>query len=457
MSFIRTALAIVAFLFALNVRAADAPSAHVVLITIDGLAADYLTDVQTSMPTLRELIQQGVVSEGLRPINPSVTWPNHTTLITGVGAAKHSCFFNGVLERGDAGKPVKVNMNHNQAQLIAVPTLFDILHKQGRRTAAINWPCTRGSLSVDDNFPDVPDQIKHMTPRLRDQLIADEFLLDATDESFKTLGIVRKDEAWTAAVCRVIADSKPAFLAFHILTTDSIQHINGPKTTAAYAAMALADVKVKQVLNALDRAGIRKQTTVFVVADHGFARATKLILPNVAFRQNKLLTAGPTAIVAAKAMAIPEGGTALVYLADPATIDADRKKVIELMKATEGMADVIEPARYVELGFPDPAKNRQSPDLVLVGKEGYAFSNIATGEDVVIEPIIGRHAVGHHGYINTDPRMNAAFIVAGRGVHVHKKIGVIDNVHVAPTIAKLLGIELPGADGKALADVLIAP
>jgi len=156
-------------------------------------------------------------------------------------------------------------------------------------------------------------------------------------------------------------------------------------------------------------------------------------------------------------MAIPEGGTALVYLTDPATIEEDRKKVIEVMKATEGMADVIEPARYVELGFPDPAKNRQSPDLVLVGKEGYAFSSIATGEDAVIEPIFGRHALGHHGYINTDPRMNAAFIVAGRGVRVGKKIGVIDNVHVAPTIAKLLGVELPGADGKALGDVLIAP
>src|SRR5687768_14082783 len=79
---------------------------HVVLITIDGFAAYLLDDPQVSAPTIRQLIAEGTVAEGLRPSNPSVTWPNHTTLITGVRADRHSVLFNGVLHRGAPGKPV---------------------------------------------------------------------------------------------------------------------------------------------------------------------------------------------------------------------------------------------------------------------------------------------------------------------------------------------------------------
>jgi predicted AlkP superfamily pyrophosphatase or phosphodiesterase len=427
---------------------------HVVLITIDGMAADMLDDPQASLPTLRSLAKAGATAKGMRPINPSVTWPNHTTLITGVRADKHSCFFNGLLERPGVGKAVIVQGNHDQAALVAVPTLFDHLHKLGQRTAAINWPCTRGSASVHDNFPDVPDAVKHTTPRLRDQLIADGWLTDDTNASFVKQGIVRRDEIWTAAACRAIRDSKPSLLALHLLTTDGVHHTYGPRTTPGYAALAVADLRVRQVLDALDAAGIREQTTVLVVADHGFAKATKLIYPNVAFRQAGLLTAGLTTVAAARAQAIPEGGTALVYLTDPATIDDDRRKVTEMMKSTEGVADVIAPDRYADLGFPPPAKNSQSPDLVLVPKDGYAFAGVATGADVVADVVMGRHTVGHHGYLNTNPQMNAVFIASGRNVRAGAKLDVIDNVDVAPTIAKFLDLELRDVDGKPITDLL---
>src|SRR5262249_22148671 len=60
---------------------------------------------------------------------------------------------------------------HDQAELVAVPTVFDLLHKAGLRTAAIDWPCTRNSPSLDVNFPDVPEQGKDMTAPLREELL----------------------------------------------------------------------------------------------------------------------------------------------------------------------------------------------------------------------------------------------------------------------------------------------
>jgi hypothetical protein len=124
------------------------------------------------------------------------------------------------------------------------------------------------------------------------------------------------------------------------------------------------------------------------------------------------------------------------------------------MKGVEGVVDVLDPSRYGEIHFPAPQQNRQAPDVVLLAKDGYAFADMATGDDVVIESILGRHKIGHHGYPAADPRMNAAFVAAGRQIRAGGKLGVVDNVDVAPTVAKLLGVEFPRADGKVIEGLL---
>ena len=120
--------------------ASAASDNHVVIITIDGCAAYFLTDPQAPLPTLRKLAAEGATAEGMRVSNPSITWPNHSTLITGVRPAKHSVFFNGVLVRGGPGVPVTIDPKRDKADLIAVPTIFDVAHAAGMRTAGINWP-----------------------------------------------------------------------------------------------------------------------------------------------------------------------------------------------------------------------------------------------------------------------------------------------------------------------------
>src|SRR5437588_73619 len=126
------------FLSATPIRAST--NHHVVLITIDGLAAYYLADPAAPMPTLRRLAAEGVSAENLRVCNPTVTWPNHTTLMTGARPDKHSVLFNGILVRPGAGQPVRIDSRRDQKELVSLPTLFDEFHLAGLRTAAINWP-----------------------------------------------------------------------------------------------------------------------------------------------------------------------------------------------------------------------------------------------------------------------------------------------------------------------------
>src|SRR5690606_28015438 len=122
---------------------------------------------------------------GMTVSNPSVTWPNHTTVVTGVRPEKHGVLANGVLVRGAIGVPTKVDPDRDQSELVRIPTIVDVAHAAGLTTAEINWPCTRGSKTLDDSFSDVPRSVEHMTPRLRTELVDMGLLPEVTDDAFR--------------------------------------------------------------------------------------------------------------------------------------------------------------------------------------------------------------------------------------------------------------------------------
>jgi predicted AlkP superfamily pyrophosphatase or phosphodiesterase len=438
-------------LFVCAGNATPATNRHVILITMDGFAAYLLSDPQAPIPTLRRMANEGVAAEGMRVSNPAITWPNHTTLVTGVHPEKHSVLFNGVLVRPGPGLPARVDGKRDKSELVPVPTVYDLAHKAGLHTAGINWPCTRNSGTLDDDFPDVPDQVTHTTPRLREEL--KDILGD--QRSFSTNSAAGREQIWTAAALHVIKKRKPNFMLWHMLITDTIHHRYGARSPASYTAVAMVDGQLQQLLEALKEAGIYERTTIFVTADHGFEKALKLLNPNVLFRKEGLLETGPTpGILKARAQIISEGGIAMVYLTNPETRREDEAKVKALMREQEGIQEILEPEQFAALGMPDPRKNPQMADLVLVCKEGYAFGSIAHGENYVTEVTLAAGNQGHHGYLSTNPKMNAVFVAWGAGIKRGAKLGVIENVDVAPTIAKLFGVELSGATGKVVSNLL---
>lgn len=430
-------------------RASD----HVVLICIDGLPASLINDSRASLPTLRELARSGVLAEGMIPSNPSVTWPNHTTLITGADPVHHGVLFNGVLVRAGLGLPVRVNPFADHSELVRIPTIADALHAQGRQVVAINWPCTRNSKSYLADIPDTPQAINYSTPRFIDEMIEAKVVPPEIRETFNKSSVVVRDQIWTDAACFALKTYRPALTLVHLLNLDSTHHRYGPETTPGFTAMALQDAYVRQILQAIDEAGIRETTTILIVSDHGFMAIPKTILPNVALREAGLLTVEGSKVTAARAHAIPEGGIAMLYLTRPDTADADRETVKKLFQSVEGIAEVLTPESFSQYGLPHPEEYSQMADLILVGKDGYGFGGTATGEDVIVE---SKGTLGTHGFLSTNPRMLATFIAAGSGIQKGTPLKVIENNRIAPTIAQLLNVELDAATGKPLNEILIS-
>jgi predicted AlkP superfamily pyrophosphatase or phosphodiesterase len=429
-------------------QAAEAVERHVVVISIDGLPASYFADPHASLPSIRALANSGVAAvDGMRVSNPSVTWPNHTTLMTGVHPEKHGVLFNGGLERLAETRTVRVNSEKTQDELVRVPLLFDVLKQAGLSSAAINWPCTRGSKSIDDNFPDVPENVRHSSPRLVEELTQSGVL-----HHFEDGGAVVRDQVWTKAACHVIRQRKPRLVALHLLNLDSTHHHFGPNSVPGYTAATLADSMVGLVLKAIDDAGIRDRTTIFILADHGFAAIHKSLRPNAVLRREGLITVENGKITSARAQVIPEGGIGLVYLTNPETATQDGEVVRRIFQGEEGIVTVLGPDDFARYHLPTPTTHKDMADLILVAKDGYSIGAATAGDQLVVPNIAG--TTGSHGFLSTEPKMNALFVASGSGIKTGVKLEALDNSDVAPTVARLLGVPFSQATGRILGEIL---
>lgn len=134
----RTAVALPGLLFARS------PADLLVLVSINGLKPEYVLSADrfpVKLPRLRRLAADGTYARGVRGVLPTVTYPSHTTIVTGVSPVRHGILHNHPFD--PYGK------NHDgwywYAEDIKVPTLWDVAAQAGWATASIDWPVTVGA------------------------------------------------------------------------------------------------------------------------------------------------------------------------------------------------------------------------------------------------------------------------------------------------------------------------
>lgn len=419
---------------ALSLVAADR-NAHVVVISIDGFPAFALEDPKLPIPTLRMLAAQGAIARGMRTINPSVTWPNHTAMVTGVNASIHQVLFNGRLMKSTPTSAPRVEPWRDKAEMVHAPTVYDIAHKAGLTTAQVDWVAITNPGTINWEFAERPS----VKGAIEQEMIAAGEVTETEIAEFFKSNAAWRDLLWARAASFITRKHKPNLGLYHFLNLDGTHHTYGPRTSAGITAMAYADTLVRQIVDATRAAGTYDRTTFIIVSDHGFRSVKKYIRGNVATKQ-----AGIEGVTV-----IPEGGSALVYIHDPADRQKLTPRLKELFSKTEGVARIYEPSEYGEIGFPTPQQSDQAPDLALTPKPTYGFGGGSEGA-LINEPFQS----GSHGFLSSDPDMNAIFIASGRGIKPGTKLDVINNVDVAPTIASLLGLKMENISGKAIAAAL---
>jgi predicted AlkP superfamily pyrophosphatase or phosphodiesterase len=404
----------------------------VVVISLDGFPAYALEDPKLPIPTLRELIKHGV-SAPMTAINPTVTWPNHTTMVTGVRADEHGLLTNGTIVHTGSWPPVKVEPLIEKEKMVHVPTVYDAAYAAGLTTAQVDWVAINKARTITWAF----SEWASADGPLEREMLAKGVISASDLQGFEKANILFRDQIWTRAAAYLIRQHQPDLLLFHLLSLDSTHHQYGPNTLAGRAAIAFLDSCVEKIVAAVREAGLADRTTFLIVADHGFKAYTKIVRSG-----NALDAAG----LKGKVYVLPEGGTAFVYI-DPAQAAQLLPRVRQALQGVEGLDRVIGVEEYAALGLPRPNQDPQFGQLLLSAKSGYSFSG-ATGGPVTAE---APQLSGSHGYLASDPDMNPIFIASGAGVRAGVKLDRVSNLDLAPTIARLLGVSLPTAKGMPIA------
>jgi predicted AlkP superfamily pyrophosphatase or phosphodiesterase len=429
---------------------------HVVLVSIDGLAASYLNDPRAQLPTLRRLMKDGASAAGMVTTFPSVTWPSHTSLVTGTEPARHGVIGNSVWDaKRNRGLTYIGDPELTRQQAIRVPTLYDVAHQAGLSCGSVIWPCCNAAESLKWVIPDAgkPElHARYTTPGFVEEL-------KQADIDISQLGVwgwnkqysTQRDVLYTRVANYLLEKHGVNLLLVHLINPDGVEHAYGPHTPEAYQAVAESDQRIAEIWSTLQKPALKDRSTLFVVSDHGFAPYEKFIRPNVLLKELGLVTTDDKdKVTDRKAWCVAQGGSSFVYLLDEAKRAELTSQVKAKLAELEGVSAVIEPSGYGRLGLPSPDANPESPHLVLLTGPGYSFNDGAAA------PIIA-DAGGHKGTHGHDPApayMHATFIAAGVGIKPGAKLEIIRNTDVAPTIARLMGLSMKDVDGRVLKEIL---
>ena len=427
----------------------------VVLISVDGLAHYYMDDPKAEMPAIRQLAAGGARAEKMKAVMPTVTWPNHTSLVTGTTPAKHGVVGNGWLDRAsNKTVPAIWDSLFTKDEMVKVPTVYDVASQAGLKTASVTWPGTRSAKTLDWTVPCVTSSelfIRCSTPSLLEEFKQAGIPYDHEADGFKPGQGQERDRLHTRMFNHILRVHRPQLALMHILEVDHVQHGFGPQSPEAYAAVKFADGLVREIWDELKKTFPGK-ATVIVVSDHGFFPYRQAICPNVVLRKAGLLTATPKAITSSQVRAVSQGGASFLYVTDA----KNRAKLIPLVvaafKDVEGVALTLTSRDFPKYGLADPARQPRMCDVVLSAKSGYTFSDSFAGDQAVTVPT--ETTKGSHGYDPNEPMMHATFVAWGAGIRPGVNAGTITNTSVAPTIATLLGLKMKNTDGKPLTAIL---
>lgn len=430
---------------------------RVLLISLDGLDARYLIDAdkyKLRIPTLRRLMTNGVTARGVVSVYPSITYPNHTSLVTGALPSKHGIFGNDAFESPITAE--RTGAGNWYARDIKAEALWDAAKRARLTVGMVSYPVSTGA--GDWNIPEIwhPGGSAEQTRAVIAQNSLPKDIVAEIESKIPTLYAGTNedegDDARTRFAEYIITEKRPNLMLVHLFDLDHAEHAHGPFTPESFDILEKTDGYVARLLDALDRAGTASETTVFITSDHGFKPVSKQVNPGVLLRRVGLVTATETvdekgkthtAVTDWKSAVYVTGAACAIYLRDE-NDESSRKKILDIFKplagrAGSGIRRVLEPKYLRRIGSNTRAV------IMLEAADGYTFGGAYAGE-----PITGTRTRGMHGYLPTSAEYYASFIASGAGVTRRGKIDYIKMTDVGVTVASALNIKLKDAIGSAV-------
>ena len=374
---------------------AETPST-VILISLDGTRpVDIERDPE--LTTFAELRRRGAWASRMLPVFPSNTFPNHATLVTGVSPDVHGIVNNSFVdpERGGFDKEA------DPTWLLAEP-LWSLVAQHGVTSASFHWVGSEGPWSSGRG----PRYWKPFDEKIGAKLKFDQVL------------------AWLAG-----PEPRPRLITVWLRGADAVAHSEGMQTPAVHRALLAQDEALGRLVAALDARGAFAHTTLLIVSDHGMAPVYRRIDLSAALR-----SAGVKGEVS--------GGGGM------ASIRVEKGQGEGFVERSVSVARGLGLEAWPREETPRAlrARHPRFGDVVVIAPIGVAIQSART------PPMYGAH-----GYRPEDPWMGALFLAVGRGAPPGAELGELRSLDVAPTVLRLLGLEVPDSmEGRPIARLIPA-
>ena len=377
-----------------------------------------------SLPAFSALAGNGVFCDNVKTIYPTLTYPIHTSLITGCYPSAHGIGHNQPFQ---PDTPPNMRAWYWSVKDIKRKTLYQAAKEKGMDVASVLWPVSGMNRFTRRNFPEVlplPGEsaalkmIRYSTPAW---ILHMEALYGKNRKSIRQPDL----DDYAALLCERLYASRrpPDVLTVHLVDCDAMRHRYGVDSAEAYAAMERLDGRVKRIVDAVRKANLLDDTLFCVVSDHGQREA-----PNGILLDKELQGA-----CGARAQSLGMG--AYIFGDD---LDAARK-AIEEHRAEWGVARILGKEELEALKAPENVK------LAVDAVPGTCF---------IDHP---EQTFGEHGFGLDCPQARTLLWLSGPGIRIGRRAEAANLVDIAPTLAKALGLSLPDAEGKALNEVFIRP
>ncbi|MBI4468078.1 MAG: alkaline phosphatase family protein [Acidobacteria bacterium] len=369
---------------------------YVVLISLDGFRADYID--RASAPNLRTVIERGVRAEGLTPVFPSKTYPNHVSIVTGMYADRHGIVANHFYDpqRG-ATFTTRQRETIGDGSWYRGEPIWVSAEKQGMVTASFFWPGDEAAIAgIRPTHWRVFDS---RTPR---------------------------GEGISAALgwLRLPPDRRPHLITLYIGDLDDAGHDHGPASAHVLAAVETVDRELGRLLDGIESLALHEEVYLILVSDHGMAG----VGPEYAMAWEDLIEL--------KGIRCVDFGPIVSLHVDggPGRAKSVRNSLNRRLR--HGRA-------YLRDEVPARLHYRADPrigDVLVIMEEPY---------QVVPAAGLARVRGGNHGWDPSSPSMQGIFIAMGPRLKRGVTIPRFENIHIYPLIAELLGLRVPSKiDGR---------
>jgi arylsulfatase A-like enzyme len=468
MRILRKWLALLGLVLWCQQAAAAGKATHVVLVVWDGMRPEFVTP--ETAPTLSQLARDGVTFLHHHPVYLSLTEVNATALATGVYPGQSGVLANRDFRPAiDPSKPIESDVlaairKGDQVlpqHFIAFPTVAEILHANGLRTAIAG---TKPVALLHDRAPR-PDGDPNANVFAGETLPADlKERLYAALGRFPLAGVdkIKLDQWTTAALTGPLwQDGVPAYSLLWMAEPDFSQHRTAPGAPEALKAIKSSDDNLARLLQVLKEKKALDSTDVIVVSDHGFSTVVEEV--DVVATLNEL---GLHAYRGAPAGGLKQGdvmvagnaGAVLCY------VQGHDQRLIE--QAVHGLqaqpyTGVIFSRIPIEGAFPLADAHLDSaapPDIVAVMRWKPDQNRFGAAVGIFSDSHTYSPGHGTHGTLSMTDMHNTAFAAGPDFVRGMSDSLPSGNIDIAPTILWLLGVTpKEKMSGRVLTEALTVP